>query len=183
MRRSARRASTAVAVVLCLGVAIGSTALATDGTPPSTDPTDSTVPDEVLLADAGIDALQGEEAVQELVETGTLDEVADDHDMDADELVDELRADSSLFLTSGGELGYVDTLPLDAGDPDADRTHRAHVGDRCVDAQFDGRRRRCVIYLDFDGHITNDPYWGVIGIRALRSRWCRRVRSRRPSRQ
>jgi hypothetical protein len=152
-------------VVLCLGVAIGSTALATDGTPPSTDttdPTDPAVADEVVLADAGIDALQGEAAVQELVDTGTLDEVADDHDMDADELVDELRADSSLFLTSGGELGYVDTFPLDAPEPTPTGPVALTSG---LDVSMLSSRPLSprTLYLDFDGHETNDLLWADAG--------------------
>ena len=113
------------------------------------------------LADSDLDALQGEEAVQELVESGTLGAVADDVGMEPDELVDELRDDSSLFLTDTGELGYADALPLDAAEPSAYEPIALPLG---VDASAlsSTPSSSLVIYLDFDGHSTNDPYWGVI---------------------
>ena len=37
---------------------------------------------------------------------------------------------------------------------------RAPAGSRRVSAEFDGRPSSRVIYLDFDGHTTNDSEWG-----------------------
>ncbi len=176
VRRRRRGSAVAAAAAVCLALTIGSTALATDGgsqtDPGSTESAPTTGPDVDPVADSQLDALRGEEAVQELVDSGTLDDVADDVGMEPDELVDELRDDSSLFLTGDGELGYVDALALGATGPAVAEPLALPLG-VSASALSSKPTSSLVIYLDFDGHSTNDPYCGrLYRIRTVRSRWC-----------
>ena len=69
--------------------------------------------------------------------------------------------DSSLFLTGDGELGYADALPLDvAGITRGEPTCRLPLGLNASALSSRPSSSR-VIYLDFDGHSTNDPVSGA----------------------
>jgi hypothetical protein len=77
-------------------------------------------------------------------------------------LKDELLEDPSMFVTTAGFVGYADTLegapaaelaaPLDAAALPAN-----------VFALASRPSSSRVLYLDFDGHVANDPAWGSVG--------------------
>ena len=111
------------------------------------------------LAGTGLDVLRGDDAVDELQDSGTLDDVAAEAGFEPTDLVEELIDDPSLFLTDGGLLGYVDSQPLQADVAQASAlTTQAVPAD--VFALSSRPTASRVIYLDFNGHVTNDPAWG-----------------------
>ena len=110
----------------------------------------------------GLDVLQGEAAVTELEDSGTLDEVAADAGMAADDVVHELVGDPSMFLTDTGKLGYVEPAPLEA--PSATRSAALSAATLTdVFALHSRPSSSRVIYLDFDGHTTTDADWTSVG--------------------
>ena len=100
-----------------------------------------------------------EPAVEELQESGTLDEVASEAGLEPTDLVEELIDDPSLFLTDHGQLGYVDalTLPANVEQPSELTTQAVPADVFALNSRPTASR---VIYLDFNGHVTNDPAWG-----------------------
>ena len=150
--------------VVCLAVAVGSTATASDVRSPTApiDGANEDASEADSLAGSNLDVLQGDDAVRELVETDTLHEVAEDVRMKPEELVAELLDDPSLFLAGDGSLGYADARPLDAVAPGGGQPAALALG---VDA-FQLRSRptsSLANYLDFDGHVTNDAAWQFSG--------------------
>lgn len=153
-----------VGLVACLVVAGSSQVLAAPDdavSEASTSDASADAPEVGSLEGADLDVTQGQDAVEQLEETGTLDEVAGDAGLEPDELKEELLADSSLFVTGSGFVGYADTLE---GEPTsaAPLTAAALTGN-----VFDLNSRPSssrVIYLDFDGHSANDPAWGSAGV-------------------
>ena len=153
--------------VIVLGVSIvdGSPAAATGERPSPVETVPSVSSDVDPLEDAAADdvaleMLQGEAAVAELQEAGTLDDVAADAGFEPTELVEELIDDPSLFLTDIGQLGYVDALTSPAGVGQvAELTTQAIPAD--VFALNSRPTASRVIYLDFNGHVTNDRAWGT----------------------
>lgn len=152
LRSTRGHGSAIVALALCAALVGGSPAIA------ATEPGEGA---EVgSLAGAGLDVVQGEDAVEQLEQIGTLDEVADRAGLEPEELVDELLEDSSMFVTDTGVVGYADTLdgsstgsaaPLSVAVP-------ANVFD--LDSRPSSSR---ALYLDFDGHSANDPEWTTVG--------------------
>ena len=150
-------------MVLCLAVVGGSQALAAPDegdaadAPPSTEPVDQVG----TLEGTDLDVLQGRDAVEQLEQSGTLDEVADDVGLEPEELREELLEDSSMFLTDTGFVGYADTADWSPATPAAALSVAALPAN-----VFDLHSRPTssrVIYLDFDGHSAADPAWASIG--------------------
>ena len=108
-----------------------------------------------------LDVTQGRDAVEQLEQSGTLDEVADNVGLEPDELREELLEDSSMFLTDTGLVGYADTADWSPATPAAALSVAALPAN-----VFDLHSRPTssrVIYLDFDGHSAADPAWASIG--------------------
>jgi hypothetical protein len=145
---------------LAVGVVLASAtpALATDTGPASTSPTDptgTTGGETGSLEGSDLDVAQGQEAVDELEAAGTLDAVAADVGLGANELEAELLDDPSMFVTDTGFVGYADTH-----DPDTPNTRDAAAqlpGDVFALASRPGAAR--TIYLDFTGHSSVDSVW------------------------
>jgi hypothetical protein len=113
------------------------------------------------LEGAGLDVTQGSAAVDELEGSGTLDVVAADAGLEPDELRDELLEDPAMFVTGSGFVGYADTLeapPVEAAELSVAAALPANVF--ALDSRPSSSR---VLYLDFDGHIADDPAWGSVG--------------------
>jgi hypothetical protein len=116
------------------------------------------------LANTDLAVTQGHDAVEQLEQSGTLDEVADDAGVDPDELREELLEDSSMFLTDTGSVGYAEiatalqsdaassTIPASSGG--ASSLQVATLSSQPASSN--------VLYLDFDGHVTADPDWRSI---------------------
>ena len=140
--------------VLCVSAVNGSAVVAGGSEPGATEQVE-----EDPLVETSLDVLQGEAAVEELQESGTLDDVADEVGFEPTDLVDELIDDPSLFLTDAGMLGYVETQPLQAS-----LVQVSELTTQTVPADVFALSSRPtasrVIYLDFNGHGTNDPAWG-----------------------
>jgi len=157
MHRSTRVIAAAIGV--CLATAIGSTVLAVDEAPRTAAGAAATDVDPVVGSD--LDVLQGEEAVERLEATDTLEEVASDAGVDNDELVEEFVDDPSLFLTDTGLLGYVEALPLAAA-PSSPSVALPLTGNVfALDSKPASSR---TVVLDFDGHTTNDAGWASVGV-------------------
>ncbi len=108
--------------------------------------------------DTTLDLLQGEAAVEELRDSGTLDEVAAENGLEAAELADELIEDPSLFVNDIGLLGYVEEL---TSSPDVGEAAALTAMPDNVFALSSRPTSSRTILLDFDGHVTNDPGWGA----------------------
>ncbi len=125
-------------------------------------PTVAAVADEPVdvapLEGITLDVLQGEAAVEELRESGTLDDVAAEAGFEPNDLVEELIDDPSLFLTDAGLLGYADaqTLQANVGQASALTTQAVPADVFALSSRPTATR---VIYLDFNGHVTNDAAW------------------------
>ncbi len=151
-----------MAVALCLAVVGGSQALAapaTDGAAGSPGAVDLAEP--ATLEGSDLDVVQGRDAVEQLEQSGMLDEVADDVGLEPEALRDEFLDDSSLFLTDSGFVGYADTAEWSPPVPAAALTAVALPAN-----VFDLNSRPTssrVLYLDFNGHVANDPAWGGEG--------------------
>jgi hypothetical protein len=154
-------------VVLCLAVVGGSQALAVPDVDEAADASPSTVPgDEVGTLDGSdLDVTQGREAVEQLEQSGTLDEVADDAGLEPEELRKELLEDSSMFLTDTGFVGYADTADWSPVTP-ATALSVAALPANVFDLHSRPTSSR-VIYLDFDGHSAADPAWASIGFPSI----------------
>ena len=142
----------------------GSTAVATE-TGPTTerDAVDAHQIDP--LGGSELDVLQGADAVEQLVSSGDLDDVADRAGIATDELIDELVDDQSLFLTGDGQLGYAEALDL-AASPAAGPLAALPLGVDAAALSSTPTSSR-VIYLDFDGHTTADAAWVSAGAPAV----------------
>lgn len=145
-----------VALVLCVALVGGSQAIA------ATEPGNGA--EGGSLASTNLDVVQGEDAVEQLERTGTLDEVADRAGLEPDDLIHELLEDSSMFVTDAGVVGYADTL-------DGSSTGSAMPLTVAVPANvFDLASRPSssrTLYLDFDGHSANDSEWASLGFPAI----------------
>ena len=155
--RARRGGAVVVALATCLAVAGGSQAFSA--------PAPDDAPDDVAVAGslegADLDVTQGSAAVEELERSGTLDVVAVDAGLEPDELRDELLEDPAMFVTSSGFVGYADTLeapPVELAEPLVAAALPADVF--ALDSRPSSSR---VLYLDFDGHVADDPAWGSVG--------------------
>lgn len=129
---------------------------------------DPVAPANSVGSDLPIDdvAVRGEEAVEMLAAAGLTAEVAAAADLSEEELVDELRADSTLFVTDQGQVGYADIVVpelLTLADPDAASADLAAEAlsspvNVCDLQSRPGSSR--VLYLDFTGHTTPTGQWG-----------------------
>jgi hypothetical protein len=171
VNRVRSRRALAVVASLCVAVVIGSTARATIGSPATHSqvhhsgehPSDHEPGSSVdPLAESDLDVLQGDVAVDELVESGTLVEVAAEAGFSPAELVNELRDDPALFLTNDGLLGYADAFPLDGSELSAEALSAVPPG---IDVQALSSKPSAsrTLFLDFDGHITADAVWQSVG--------------------
>jgi hypothetical protein len=114
------------------------------------------------LEGSDLDVVQGEEAVEQLEQSGTLDAVAADVGLAAEELRNELLEDSALFVTGSGYVGYADTLHEESPEPaDASALSAAALPANVFGLSSRPSSSR-VLYLDFNGHSTNDPAWGGV---------------------
>jgi Metallo-peptidase family M12 len=151
-------------VVLGVSIVDGSPAMATDEPSPvdtvASVPSDMDPPENTTLDGTTLDVLQGEAAVAELEDSGMLDDVAAEAGFESTELVEELIDDPSLFLTDIGQLGYVDALTsqVDGGQVAALTTQAVPADVFALNSRPTASR---VIYLDFNGHVTNDRSWGT----------------------
>ena len=148
--------------MLCLAVVGGSQALAAPDADDAADapPSTEAVSDVGTLENTDLDVSQGLDAVEQLEQSGTLEEVADDVGLEPDELREELLEDSSMFLTDTGFVGYADTAEWSPAEPAAALSVAALPAN-----VFDLHSRPTssrVIYLDFDGHSATDPAWASI---------------------
>jgi hypothetical protein len=148
-------------VVLCLAVVGGSQALAAPDGDEAADASSPSVDRVGTLDGTDLDVTQGREAVEQLEEAGTLDEVADDAGLEPEELREELLEDSSMFLTGTGFVGYADTADWSPAPPAAALSVAA-LPANVFDLHSRSTSSR-VIYLDFDGHSATDPAWASIG--------------------
>ena len=115
--------------------------------------------EEVDAADELV-GVSGSEAVEALVSTGTTETVADAADMEADELVAELRSDESLFVTADGLVGYEERMSaLDSAALDEPATPSAELTAAEAFALNSRPESRKVLFLDFDGHVTPAGGW------------------------
>lgn len=110
----------------------------------------------------GLDVLHGQDAVDELQNSGMLDEVAADAGLASDALAEQLIDDPAMFLTDGGMLGYADALPSDVS-PQASSSQLVSAPPVDVTALNSRPSSSRVIYLDFDGHTTADSAWVAAG--------------------
>ena len=102
--------------------------------------------------------LHGATAVKRLEASGDTAEVAANASLTATELVDELRADPLMFVTSEGMVGY--TEPVAAAAPASDPTPvPAEVVGVDVFALNSRPTSTRLVYLDFTGHTTVGDYW------------------------
>ena len=105
--------------------------------------------------------MQGDDAVEQLERTGTLEEVAEGVGLEPDELREELLEDSSMFVTDSGFVGYADTAEWSPASPTSALSVAALPAN-----VFDLNSRPTstrVMYLDFDGHSADDPAWASVG--------------------
>lgn len=125
--------------------------------------------DSVPPLDLGSEPLHGEEAVAALDDADATEQVAASVDATPGELVEGLLSDASMFVAGTGMVGFRD---------DADA--HALAGDGPAVAALDARTTRPegltgfdldskpgagkVIFLDFDGHTTNDSAWSFTPI-------------------
>jgi len=157
-------------LAVSLATLAGSTAHAADQRPVDDHPSQRTdVPVDVVdvdpLAGSGLDVLQGEDAVDDLISSGELDDVAAEAGVEPDELIAELGDDPSLFLTDDGTLGYADALPLtDAVVSSSLTSPPSGVDVFALESKPTSPR---VIYLDFDGHVSTDAAWAGVGAPAI----------------
>jgi hypothetical protein len=149
------RAGTLIAGLLCVAV----TVLAGG---PATSAADDALGGPVELADDGAEGdigLRGDDAVDALEAADATDVVADTAGLEPDELVEELLADDSMFVTTEGLVGYEELIREGASAPtSALLTVPAGVNVLNLSSRPDVQR---VIYLDFNGHTTSDPIWGT----------------------
>jgi hypothetical protein len=152
-----------VALAVCLAAAGGSHALAVPADDDSgTDDVPLEQTDFGSLEDTDLDVTQGSQAVEQLEQTDTLDEVAASAGLEPQELREELLEDSSMFVTDSGFVGYADTVEA----PDASEVMAPLIAGALPANVFalDSRPTSSrVLYLDFDGHTANDPAWGSAG--------------------
>ena len=157
--------SVVFAVAACLAVAGGSHVLAAPGG------VDDEVAGETVevgsLEGTGFDVVQGRAAVEQLEQTGTLDEVAADAGLDPDQLRDELLADPAMFVTDSGFVGYADTLEAPSVGP-AEQLAAAELPADVFSLASRPTSSR-VLYLDFNGHDAEDPAWERVGYPGLLS--------------
>jgi hypothetical protein len=169
-----RRRSLAVALAVSLAAAGGSHALAAPGnSDPAVDGEAAEHHDAGSLEGAGLDVVQGVEAVEQLEQTDTLDEVAAAAGLEPQELKDELLEDSSMFVTDSGFVGYADTVHVHEheheqleAEAEASRSASALTAEALPANVFALESRPTstrVLYLDFNGHTANDPVWGGAG--------------------
>ena len=157
-RRPERSALGLIAVAACLAVAGGSNVLAV---PESGDDAGGESIEMGTLEGADLDVVQGEAAVEQLERDGTLDEVAADAGLDSDELREELLEDSAMFVTESGFVGYADTLEAPSGELAEPLVAAELPADVFALASRPTSSR--VLYLDFDGHLADDPAWASVG--------------------
>ena len=155
--RGRRTAALAVAFATCFAVAGGSQA--------SSAPADHSADDDATesgsLEGADLEVVQGADAVEELEGSGTLDDVAAGAGLEPEELKSELLEDPAMFVTGSGFVGYADTLEapaVEAAEPLTAAALPANVF--ALDSRPTASR---VLYLDFDGHVADDPAWGSVG--------------------
>ena len=108
-----------------------------------------------------LDVTQGQDAVEQLVESGTLDGVAADAGLEPDELKVGLLDDSSMFVTEAGFVGYADAVEGSAPAAAAPLVAAA-LSANVFDLNSRPSSSR-VIYLDFNGHSASDAAWGGSG--------------------
>ncbi len=133
---------------------------------PDTDQPDTEQPDGGLLEGADLDVTQGAEAVEQLEQTDTLDDVAADAGFEAQELKGELLDDTSMFVTDSGYVGYAEALEAPTSPVTTSALTSAAVPADvfALDSRPTSSR---VVYLDFDGHTVVDPAWGAAGYSAV----------------
>ncbi len=160
-------------MALCLAIVGGSQALAapdrdSDDVVPADASPDAPSSEEVgTLQETDLDVTQGRDAVAELERTGSLEQVADDVGLDAEELRDEFLDDSSMFLTDTGFVGYADTAEWSAAPPTA-ALSTAQLPANVFDLNSRPSSSR-TIYIDFDGHNAIDPAWAGVGYPVISS--------------
>jgi hypothetical protein len=165
-RPRSREGRTSLVSALSVGLlaAIGSgMAVTADG--PSARPSSPAIASQTVapddpIAGTDLDVLQGAEAVEELVTTGQLRSVAAEAGLPPHELVDELLDDPSLFLSSAGDLGYVEAMPLVAPSGPERLSLPSGVNVAALNSKPTSSR---TLFLDFDGHVSTDAAWSAVG--------------------
>jgi len=110
-RRAARRFSLPLLLAL-VGSGVVATSASAQPDDAGTDP--SAVLEELVRESGERVGVRGGRAVDALSAAGVLDDVADNVDMDTDELVEELVEDPTMFVTVDGMVGYAEPAPLAA---------------------------------------------------------------------
>lgn len=158
-RRSSRRSSILAGLVL---VATAATATSVAAQPTDSPAGQARGLEEIVRESGGRIGASGARAVVALQEAGVLDEVAENAEMEPEELLEELAEDPTMFVTVDGMVGYAEPEPLAAeltGEPDAlSVTPGAALTVDVFSLQSRPTARK-VIYLDFDGHTTVGDYW------------------------
>jgi hypothetical protein len=124
------------------------------------DPVD--VLEELVRESGGQVGLGGARALEALDAADALDEVAENAGLEAEELVEELTEDPTLFVTVEGMVGYAEPAPLateSTGGVDALTVAPGAASTIDVFALESRPQARKVLYLDFDGHTTVGDYW------------------------
>jgi hypothetical protein len=160
-----RRHASLSVVALCVAGSIGAGVFATDPQPapaPGTPNGPAANPVEVA---SELDLVTGEDAVEQLEETDTLEEVAEEIGVEPEILADAFEDDPGLFLTDSGDVGYVEAAPP-ASLVDGRAPMALPLGvDVARLSSRPGSSR--TLLLDFDGHLTADPVWTSLGAPAI----------------
>jgi hypothetical protein len=151
----------AVAGVILAAIVVGGHHVTAETLP---DP-DGAIEDLAELVNAADETIgvSGAEAVEALAESGTTEVAAENAGMDPDELVDELLEDPSLFVTAGAMVGYVERGveqdELLGSESPITSALSAPAGVDVFNLESRPTSGK-VIYLDVDGHVTTDDFWG-----------------------
>ena len=169
MKSSVRRtrrsvvASGAIGMVLAATVAVGGHRV---GAQAASEPDTVALEQLAELVDAADEPIGvgGREAVAVLDESNTTELAAENAGMEPEELVEELLADSSLFVTADAMVGYLDTAPIadltgTEGPVTAPLTAPAGVDVFNLNSRPSSGK---VILLDVDGHVTTDSFWNSV---------------------
>ncbi len=161
-----RRGATAALLagtLVAAAVAVGGHG-ASAQTSPAQDHAAGELAELVDAADEPI-GVRGEEAVEALDDSGTTELAAENAGMEPEELVAELLDDPALFVTGDAMVGYLDEAPTSDGlsgpEPLATAPLTAPAGIDVFGLESRPTSGK-VIYLDVDGHETQDPYWNSV---------------------